>query len=157
MKCLNPVLSLLLIKIWYFAPYRSLAYKKILSILSILLCFLLWHHQSFLHRFIILLHLISSFTLNRCLLVPYAYVSIKSIDCILLSWFELQAILLISSVKTFYLSLLNPWCVFNIDLLFLINSLWFSLRRSMSILFFINNLFYSRVQLLLNSFYNPQA
>ena len=34
------------------------------------------------------------------LLVPYAYVSIESIDCILLSSFELKAILLNSSAKT---------------------------------------------------------
>ena len=62
-----------------------------------------------------------SFSLTRSLFVPYAYVSIKSIDCILLSSFELKAILLISSVKTLYLSLLNLRCVFNIDLLFLMN------------------------------------
>ena len=32
LKCFNPVLSLLLIKIWYFASYGSSAYKYILSI-----------------------------------------------------------------------------------------------------------------------------
>ena len=62
-----------------------------------------------------------SFSLTRSLFVPYAYVSIKSTDCILLSSFELKAILLISSVKTLCLSLLNLRCVFNIDLLFLVN------------------------------------
>ena len=54
-----------------------------------------------------LLHLISSFSLTKSLLVSYAYVSIKSIDCIILSSSELKAILLISSVKTLCLSLLN--------------------------------------------------
>ena len=47
----------------------------------------------FLYYFIILLHLISSFLLTRSLLVPSAYISIESIDCILLSSFELKAIL----------------------------------------------------------------
>ena len=37
----------------------------------------------FLYRVIILLHSISSFLLTRYLLVPYAYISIKSIYCIL--------------------------------------------------------------------------
>ena len=43
----------------------------------------------------------SSFPLTRSLLVPYAYVSTESIDCILLSSIELKEILLLSSVKTF--------------------------------------------------------
>ena len=46
------------------------------------------------------------------------HVFIKSIDCILLSSFEIKRILLISSVKTLYLSLLNLCCVFNINWLF---------------------------------------
>ena len=79
------------------------------------------NHSSY--RFIILLHLISSFSLTRSLLGPYAYVSVESIDCILLSSFELKAVLLIPSVKTSCLSLLNICCVFNIDLLFFMNSL----------------------------------
>ena len=54
----------------------------------------------FLYRFIILLHSISSLSLNEFLLISYAYVSIKSNGCILLSSFELNAILLVSSVKT---------------------------------------------------------
>ena len=107
----------------------------------------------FLYPFIILLHLISFFSLTRPLLVPYAYVSFKSIDCILLSSFELKAILSISSVQTLCLSLLNLYSVFNIDFLFLMNSLLFFLRLSMSI-FFLDILLYSQVQLLLNSFYN---
>ena len=82
----------------------------------------------FLYLFIILLHLISSFPLTISLLVPYAYLSIELIDCILLSSFELKAILFISSVKTLCLSLLNLCCVFNINLLFLMNSLLFFLN-----------------------------
>ena len=61
----------------------------------------------------------TSFSLIRSFLVPYAYVSIESIDCILLSSFELKAILLTSLVKTLSLSLLNLCCVCNINLLFL--------------------------------------
>ena len=83
----------------------------------------------FLYRFIILLHLISSLLLTKPLLVPYAYISIESIDCILLSSFKLKAILLISSVETLCLSLLNFCCIFNIDLLFFINYLLFSLNN----------------------------
>ena len=77
----------------------------------VLLCFLLQRLQSelFLCRFIILLHLISYFSLTRSYLVPYAYVSIKSTDCIVLSSFELKAILL------------NLCCIFNINLLFFMN------------------------------------
>ena len=77
----------------------------------VLLCFLLQRLQSelFLRRFIILLHLISYFSLTRSYLVPYAYVSIKSTDCIVLSSFELKAILL------------NLCCIFNINLLFFMN------------------------------------
>ena len=65
----------------------------------------------------------SSFSLTRSLLVPYAYVSIESIDCILLSSIELKAILLISSVKTLYLSRLNLCYVCNIIFLYFMNSL----------------------------------
>ena len=82
---------------------------------------------------IILLHLISSFSLTRSLNVPYIYVSIKSIYYILLSSFERKAVLLISSVKTLCLSLLNLCCAFNINLLFFMNSLISFLRLSMSI------------------------
>ena len=85
-----------------------------------------------LYRFIILLHIISYFLLIRPLIVSYTYVSIESIDCILLSLFELKAILLISSVRTLCLSLLKLCCIFNIDLLFFINYLILPI----SILFF---------------------
>ena len=63
-----------------------------------------------------MLHLIF-FLLTKSLLVRYKYVSIKSIDCTILSSFELKEILLIPSVKTLCLSLLNLCCVSNIDLL----------------------------------------
>ena len=84
----------------------------------------------FLYHFIIMLHFISSLSLPKSFLVPYAYFSVELIDCILLSSFELKAILLTSSVKTLYLS--NLCCIFNLDLLFFINSL----ILFMSILFF---------------------
>ena len=83
----------------------------------------------FLYRCIMLLHLISSFSLTRSLVAPYAYVSIESVDWILLSSFQLIAILLISSVKTLCLSLLNLCCICNISSLFFVNSV----RLSMSI------------------------
>ena len=91
----------------------------------VLLCVLysIMKVNHFLYRFIILVRLISSFLLTRSLVIPYTYVSIESIDCILLSPFELKAILLISSVKTLCLSLLNFCCVCNIILLFFMNSL----------------------------------
>ena len=77
----------------------------------------------FLYPFIVLLRLISSFSLIRSLLVPYVYVSIESIDYFLLLSFKLKAILFISSVETLYFSFLNLRWVFKIDLLFLMNSL----------------------------------
>ena len=95
------------------------------------------------------------YSLTRSLLVPYAYVSIKSVDCILLSSFELKAIWLISSLKT-YLSLLNLGCVFNINLFFFMNSWWSILRLPVSISFLLDGSFYYQVELLLNSFYNFQ-
>ena len=104
--------------------------------------------NNFLYRFIILLHSVSSYSITRTLPVPYTYVSIKSIACILLSLFELKAILLISSVKTLCLSLLNLCCICNISSLFFVNSV----RLSMSILFFSY-----RAELLLNNFYNFQT
>ena len=91
----------------------------------------------FLCNFIILLYLISFFSFTRSLLVPYVYVSIESVDCILLTLFELKAILSVSSVKTCCL-LLNPCYVFNIDILFFRNYLCVLLQQkklSMPILF----------------------
>ena len=111
----------------------------------------------FLHCFIILLHLISSPLHATPLLIPHTYASIESIDCILLSSFELKAILLTSSVKTVCLLLLNLCCVFTINLLFLVNSLWSFLILSTSMpFFFLHDSFYFQVELLLNSFYDFQ-
>ena len=92
--------------------------------------------NNFLYRFIILLHLMTSSSLTRPLLIPNAYVSIESFDCILLLSFELKSILLISLVKKLCFSLLNLCCIFNIDLLFLMNSIRLFFKLSMLIFFF---------------------
>ena len=110
----------------------------------------------FLYRFIIFLYLSSSFSLTRPLLAPYAYVSIELNDCILLSSFALNAILLISSGKTLHLSLLNLFCVFHNDLLFLMIFLSVFKDYLCWFYFFLDNLFYHKVEMLLNSFYNFQ-
>ena len=89
----------------------------------------------FLYYFITLLELISSLLHTKSLFIPYTYGSIESIDCIILRWFELKAILLISSVKRLCFSLLSLCCVFNIIFWFFMNSFWSSLRLSISILF----------------------
>ena len=102
------------------------------------------------YRFIILIHLISSFLHNRFLFVPCAYVSIESVDCILLSSFELKTILLTFSVNTLSFSILNLCCSFKIDLLFFMSSSWSSLR----LYSFQNSLFYFEFELILSSFYN---
>ena len=78
--------------------------------------------NNFFVSFIILLHLTSLFSLTRSCSF-HMHVFTESIDCILLSSFELTAILLISSVKTLQLSLLSLCCVFYINLLFLMSSL----------------------------------
>ena len=114
--------------------------RFVANLYYVLLCFFLniVKVNHFLYRFIILLHLISSFPLSKSLLVPYAYVSIESIDCIRLSSSELKAIELISSIKTLCLSLLNFCCVSNI-ILFFYKFFMFSIvakKLSMSILFF---------------------
>ena len=80
----------------------------------------------FLHCFITLLHLVFSFWHIKSLLFPYVFVSTESIYCSLLLSLSLNAILLIS-VKTLCPSLLNLCHAFNIKLLFIMNSLWFSL------------------------------
>ena len=99
-----------------------------------------------------MLHLFSFSTHTKSLFIPYAYVSFKSIDFILLSYFKLGTILLISSVKTLGLLLLNLCGIFNTNLLFLMNCQ----SLSISISFLRNGIFffYSQFQLLLNSSYN---
>ena len=124
-KCINPVLSWFLIKNYYFSSYASLTYKFCQYLVADFLHFLYW--------FIIWLHLISSFSLTRSLLVPYAYISIESLDCVLLSSFERMKIWLISSVKTLCLSFLNLCRGFYINLMFFIDSLWYISRLALFI------------------------
>ena len=107
------------------------------------------------YRFIIWLHLFF-FLFTRSFLIWYAYISIKLIDYIFLSSFELKAILLIFSVITLRLSLLNLSCVFNIDLLFFVNSLWSFLRHSMSVLFFRTWSVLFSIWVASNSYHNLQ-
>ena len=85
---------------------------------------------------LILLHLITSFLHTRSLLVPFSYISIQSIDWILLSLLALIAILLTSSVNTLCFSLLNLRCDFNIYLSLFMSSLWFPLELFTSFLLF---------------------
>ena len=110
-----------------FLFHKKIITRSFWSIWIMFFCFLFYNVKvnHFLYLFIMFLHLISSFSLTRSLLVPYPYVFIESIDFILLSSFKLKAILLISSVKTLSLSLLNLCCVFNIILLFLMSFLLF--------------------------------
>ena len=86
--------------------------------------------------------LVSSLSLTTPLFVPYAYVYIKSIYCILLSSFEFKAILLITSVKTLSPSLLHLYCVYNINLLVLMNSLGFVLQQKKLSVSILNSFFF---------------
>ena len=88
----------------------------------------------FLYCFIILLHLISSFLLTRPLLVPYAYVSIESIDCFLLLSFELRAIFFSKIITSFTA---KSALRFYFDLLFLMKFLWFFFKT-----IFVNYIFF---------------
>ena len=61
------------------------------------------------------------------------------------------------SVKILCFSLLNLCFVFDINLLFLINSLFsFVAKETLYVNLFVDGLLYSQVELLLNSFYNFQ-
>ena len=66
---------------------------------------------------VLVIVLISCFSHTRPFLVPYAYVSIESIDSILLSSLALNAVLAISLVNTLFFMLLNLCCDFSINLL----------------------------------------
>ena len=90
----------------------------------------------FLYCFIILSHCISSLLHIISLFVTYSYVFMKLIDLILLSSLTLNTISFTSSVKILCFSLLHLCCNFNINVLFLINFVWFSLRLSTSSLLF---------------------
>ena len=127
LKCFKPVLSQLLIKKWYFPLYGSLAYKCYQYLVADLINWIMNLFFQIQNLQLLILYmdglyyiatfnLFFFFLLTRSLLITYAYVSIGSIDCTLLSSFELKAILLISPVKTLCLSLLNLYSVFNIDL-----------------------------------------
>ena len=59
------------------------------------------------------------------LLVPYPYIFIESINCILASLLKLNAILLNFSIDTLCFSLLNLYLDFDVNLLFFVNSSWF--------------------------------
>ena len=83
------------------------------------------------------MHSVSSFLCIFSSLVLFAHVSIESIDCILLSSLALNAILLTSSVNTLCFFILSLYCDFNINLLFFMNSLWFSLRLTTSSVFLL--------------------
>ena len=109
-----------------------------------------------LYCLIILLHLIFSFLQTKSVLFPYAYISIESIDCILSSSFELKAVLLISSVNTWYFSLLNLFCVFDISLLFSYEFFMICSKIIRIKIIFSNGLFCFQVELFLNSVYNFQ-
>ena len=104
-------------------------------------------HSAFIFspRFIILLH----FLFTRSLLVPYTYVCFYQVN-----WFHLFIIIWTwSNLVNFFSENIVPF-TFKTLLHFLKNCLWFSLILSMSILFFLYNLFCSPVELLMNSFFN---
>ena len=71
--------------------------------------------SQFFHCWIISIHL---FSFLCSLFVPYAYVSVESMDCVLLSSLAINLILLTPSINTLCFSLLNLCCDFNINQLF---------------------------------------
>ena len=77
-----------------------------IMLLNIFFCNIIKVNQ-FLHCFVILMHLVYSFLLTRSLLIAYVYVSIESVYFILLLSSELRVTLLISSVRTLCLALIN--------------------------------------------------
>ena len=104
-----------------------------------------------------MLHLISSFFHTRSLLITYSYVSMESIDCILLPLLALISISLSSSVSIFCFSRQNLCCNLNFNLLFYMSSWWFCLSFSTSILyFFLLFYFIFKVKFHLNNAYNLQ-
>ena len=95
----------------------------------------------FLYCFITLLHLISSFSLTRSLLLPNSHVSMDQAIAffyhhLTLNQYFINLNQLISSVKTLYLSLLNLCCVFNFDF-FSYEFFMIFLVLSMLIIFFL--------------------
>ena len=102
------------------------------------------------YRFIILLHLISSFLLTKSLHILLS----NQFIAFLYHHSKFKVIFLISLVKILCLSLVKLCCVLNINLFFFKNSLSSFLRPSTSISFFLDGLFYFQAELLLNSFSN---
>ena len=107
--------------------------------------FLAGLHCFFRFSFVTSPKLITFVSLSKALYVPYAYVSIKSFEYIILPSFELEVIWLISSIKTLCLLLLikticflllNLCCDCNINFLFSINSLNFFNSAYVSFIFF---------------------
>ena len=111
--------------------------------------FVMYLKLNILYCFTVLLHLMFSFLHIRYFLVLYA--CFHRINW-LHSSIKFKVILLISLVKTLYLSLLNLYCVSNISLFFT-NSLS-SLRQSIRISSFFNSLFYIQFEMFLNIFHN---
>ena len=133
----------------------------------------------FLYRFITLLHLISSFSLTRSLLLSNSHVSMDQAIAffyhhLTLNQYFTNLYQLISSVKTLCLSLLNLCCVLNTDffsyeffMIFLVLSMliffYINLYNFFSSYFFYNFiiflifLFNYQVASFLNSFYNFQV
>ena len=105
--------------------------------------------------FVLLLQMISSCLHTRYLLVPCAYVSIESVDCIL-SLLALHAILLNYPVNTLCFLLLNLYCDFNFDLLFLMILYDFLLNYLYQVYFFLGGLFLFQVDLSPHNFHNLQ-
>ena len=103
----------------------------------------------FLYCFIILLNLFFHFLYVNSLLVPYTCVSIESI---ILSLLGLNPILLTSSTNE--LRIIHIFVVMLILIYCFCNFLWPSFRLYRLTLLFPADLFYFRVELLLNSFYN---
>ena len=97
----------------------------------VLLCLFLQPNQ-IKHFYTVLLY---SFLHPRSLLVLCAYVSIETIDGILLSWLEFKGILLIFLVKALCFYILNPCCILNTSLINYMNSFWSFWRLFSSILF----------------------
>ena len=104
----------------------------------------------------VLLYYIVTFDLvfftHYILLVPYVYVSIKLIDCICWSSFELKVILLISSVKTLCPFLLNLFCTFDVTLLYFYE-FFMIFSRITHIKVFLNGLFCFQFELIRNNVY----
>ena len=102
-------------------------------------------------------HLLISFFYIIYSFVPYAYASIESIDCIILSLLVYNPILLIHYVffsKYLCFSLLNLYFGFNINSFFFMIFWWFSGRLSTLVYFLLAGLLYFQVKMPLNSVYN---